>query len=215
MRLKTGKRHHYEFDARVPFLICGPGIIPSSHPAWLTGNVDFAPTILELAGWRSAASPRVWEPPSQMDGTSFARKLMGSAAVVPPPAVPARAERSEFILEFTGLTKWPKGEGPDGACPASGCHSLNDCPNNTYRALRIVTPSNESWSSGLGSNLLYTEFTTTSDWFYKNVFFRSLFDLDADPYQLKNVLPSVPTAAATKLAQRMAQVWGCVGKACP
>lgn len=45
MRLGYGKRHHYEFDARVPFLIRGPGITPGSQPQWLVGNVDFAPTV--------------------------------------------------------------------------------------------------------------------------------------------------------------------------
>ena len=45
MRLGYGKRHHYEFDTRVPFLIRGPGITPGSQPQWLVGNVDFAPTV--------------------------------------------------------------------------------------------------------------------------------------------------------------------------
>ena len=53
---------------------------------------------------------------------------------------------------------------------------------NADRALRIKTPTNASWGAGLGSNLLYTEFTSVSDWFYKDIFFRSLFDLDADPF---------------------------------
>ena len=167
-----------------------------------------------------------------MDGRSFATKLMGSAvaASTATPTTPSspspsqalnnsssssRAERSEYLLEFTGLKQWPKHEGPTGACPASGCVRLNDCPNNTYRALRIRTPTNESWGAGLGSNLLYTEFTTASDWWYRDVFFRSLFDLDADPYQLQNVLPSVTAEAAAKLAARMTELWRCAGSSCP
>ena len=33
---QQGKEHHYEFDARVPFLIRGPGVVAGSTPRWLT-----------------------------------------------------------------------------------------------------------------------------------------------------------------------------------
>ena len=134
MRLGYGKNHHYEFDARVPFLIRGPGIVAGSTPRWLTGNVDIAPTFLELAGWRSAKGERA---PPQMDGRSFAPLIMGTraVAVAAPPwpsssttnssrgdvsllARPAVVNRSEFLVEFTGLLAWPKSYGPDGSCGA-------------------------------------------------------------------------------------------------
>ena len=58
MRLGFGKSHHHEFDARVPFLARGPGVPANSTPSFLTGNVDLAPTLLELAGVKKEASLR-------------------------------------------------------------------------------------------------------------------------------------------------------------
>ena len=50
-RMKPGKAHPYEEDIRVPFIIRGPGISMGDKVAdFLTGNIDFAPTIAELAG---------------------------------------------------------------------------------------------------------------------------------------------------------------------
>jgi hypothetical protein len=73
--------------------------------------------------------PKEWSPPVQMDGRSFASKLMGTASKLMGTTTSPRSERSEFILEFTGLKSWPSGEA-NGVCPSSGCRRLNDCPNN-------------------------------------------------------------------------------------
>jgi arylsulfatase A-like enzyme len=162
-RLGYGKEHHFEFDARVPFLIRGPGIAPGTTPRILAGNVDMAPTFLALAGWRSASGETA---PPQMDGRSFAPLLMANAAtavsdydtaIATPRADTGTAtrtdanasagaavaasnnDRSEFLIEFTGLTAWPHGYGANGSCKADGCKRINDCPNNTYRALRVVS----------------------------------------------------------------------------
>eukprot|EP01043_Picozoa_sp_COSAG02_P062639 COSAG02_NODE_8691_length_2478_cov_2.289617_3_plen_254_part_00 len=234
MRLQAGKRHHYEFDARVPFLVRGPGILPGSEPRSLVGNVDIAPTFLALAGWRSAAGETM---PPQMDGRSFATELIGDAAALPQSwsrtqSVRSMTEyarkqqlerprRAEYLLEFTGMTGWPKGEGPDGACIAGGCHRLNDCPNNTYRGLRVVTPDNRSYGSyidsslpGLGKNILFTEFTSAEDWHYHSPNFHSYYDLDADPYQLTNLVDKLSPRTMAKLVARLQELWKCSGVEC-
>ena len=71
--------------------------------------------------------------------------------------------RAEYLLEFAALTNWPNAEAPVGHCPGGKCARLNDCPNNTYRGLRIVT-SEDYMGLGLGGNLLFTEFTSADDW---------------------------------------------------
>eukprot|EP01046_Picozoa_sp_COSAG06_P011558 COSAG06_NODE_662_length_13299_cov_6.298182_6_plen_116_part_00 len=94
--------------------------------------------------------------PPQMDGHSFAAPLMGKAAAVASTAAATvtnvsraaavavglqggRPNRSEYLLEFTGMKDWPKTDGPNGECPPGGsCARLNDCLNNTYRALRCA-----------------------------------------------------------------------------
>ena len=62
-RQRNGKDLPYEEDIRVPFLVRGPGI-PAGQVIneFLVGNVDFAPTIAELAGV---------VPPNYVDGRSL------------------------------------------------------------------------------------------------------------------------------------------------
>ena len=49
-RLTGGKFLAYEPSTHLPFLIRGPGIRPGTETNELTGNIDIAPTVLELAG---------------------------------------------------------------------------------------------------------------------------------------------------------------------
>ena len=49
-RLIGGKFLAYEPSTHLPFLIRGPGIKPNTQTGELSGNIDIAPTILELAG---------------------------------------------------------------------------------------------------------------------------------------------------------------------
>ena len=61
-RLPAGKNTPYEEDILVPFLVSGPGIRSGIHIKELTGNIDIAPTIAELAGASA---------PSFVDGRSL------------------------------------------------------------------------------------------------------------------------------------------------
>ncbi len=84
-RLRNGKGSPYEEDILVPFIVRGPGIqAGSTLDGYLTGTVDFAPTIAELAGVI---------PPAYVDGRSFASLLTG--------AQPS-AWRDGYLLEFYG-----------------------------------------------------------------------------------------------------------------
>ena len=86
-RLRGGKSSPYEEDIHVPFIIRGPGIeAGATLKGYITGNVDFAPTIAELAGVI---------PPDYVDGRSM-MKLLG----VEKPAV--SDWRSAYLLEFYG-----------------------------------------------------------------------------------------------------------------
>lgn len=61
-RIPSGKGTAYEEDIRVPLLLRGPGIQPGMRISPMTANIDFAPTIAELAGVRA---------PDFVDGRSF------------------------------------------------------------------------------------------------------------------------------------------------
>ena len=67
-RLPTGKVHHYEEASRVPLIVRGPGFPAGSNRVQPVGNIDLAPTIVDLAG---ASAGRL------MDGRSLA-PLAGS-----------------------------------------------------------------------------------------------------------------------------------------
>jgi N-acetylglucosamine-6-sulfatase len=86
-RLMAGKGTAYEEDIHVPFIIRGPGIAPGSAVSkYITGNVDFAPTIAELAGVI---------PPPYVDGRSMV-PLFGAT-------IPTLDEwRSAYLIESYG-----------------------------------------------------------------------------------------------------------------
>lgn len=86
-RMKPGKAHPYEEDIRVPFIVRGPGIPAGvSVDDFLTANIDFPPTIAELAGVI---------PPAYVDG----RSLLPLLKHTPPPA---DEWRQAVQIEFFG-----------------------------------------------------------------------------------------------------------------
>jgi len=98
-RLDHGKGDAYEESIRVPLVVRGPGV-PAGVRDQLVLNIDYAPTLMELAG--SVAPPGV-------DGRSFAALLHGRT--------PPKAKwRSDFLVEH-----WTANEG--GIPPYSALRS--------------------------------------------------------------------------------------------
>ncbi len=73
-RIKAGKNRPYEEAIRVPLYMRGPGIAPGSVVGGPVGNIDLAPTILELTG---AGMPSGLARP--VDGISLAPELTAGA----------------------------------------------------------------------------------------------------------------------------------------
>jgi len=63
-RLLTTKVHAYEESTRIPLIISGPGVSEGSHAGEANSNVDWAATILDLAGARP-------DPGFELDGMSL------------------------------------------------------------------------------------------------------------------------------------------------
>lgn len=94
-RLPAGKTTAYEEDVRVPLIVRGPGIAAGQvEDRWLTGVVDLAPTVAELAGARV---------PDYVEGRSLVPILRGSE--------PSAAEwRQAFLLEgYAGGSRSQRG----------------------------------------------------------------------------------------------------------
>ena len=89
LRLGFGKSHFYEFDSRVPFLVRGPGIAAGSTIAAPSGNVDLAPTFIELAGGAV---------PPTMDGKSMVPILQKRCERLSFPFLPLSISRDRFRL---------------------------------------------------------------------------------------------------------------------
>jgi arylsulfatase A-like enzyme len=71
-RLIAGKQTAWDHDVRVPLVVVGPGVPPSSTTSALAANVDLRPTFQELAGARIG---------SHVEG----RSLVGFLRGTPPP----------------------------------------------------------------------------------------------------------------------------------
>ena len=82
-RLRFGKRSPYEEDIKVPLIVRGPSVPAGQTRGHLTGNVDLAPTFVEIAGATA---------PDFVDGRSFLTLLKES-----PPA--EQNWRQAFLVE--------------------------------------------------------------------------------------------------------------------
>ncbi|MDO9104780.1 MAG: sulfatase [Methylovulum sp.] len=69
-QFNSGKNTAFEEDIKVPLVVRGPGVPVGASVNAITANVDFAPTLAEIAGVT---------PPSFVDGRSLGAFLAGSA----------------------------------------------------------------------------------------------------------------------------------------
>jgi arylsulfatase A-like enzyme len=187
-RLPEGKEHCYEFDIRVPFAVRGPGVPKNKSLPILTSNVDLGPTFIELAGGTV---------PPQMDGQSFAHYLTNPSMWLDENKDKTNQDtwnRQALIIEYYTVANWT-------ADYVMGKSVINDCPNNTWRALRFV-------SEDFG-NLLYVEYTNIEDWWFQAVNFYELYDIDNDPFQLTNIYYTTPLKLQQHLHDLLVEQYAC------
>ena len=155
----------------------------------LVGNVDLAPTFLAIAGV---------SPTAPMDGKSMLPLLTRGCA---PRAADGPRDtgvwRSEFPIEYFPVSDWPRSMPPK--------KRLDDSPNNSFRALRIVNTTH---------SMLFSEHTQLSDWEFEAPYLHQLFDLRDDPAQMTNLFDKIPGAEQARLRRRLESVWQCEGSTC-
>jgi N-acetylglucosamine-6-sulfatase len=83
-RIRYDKKQPYEVSNHVPMMVRGPGIVPGTVISDATSQVDFAPTVLAMAG---AASPA----PGRIDGVDLLPLLTGTGTL----------NRSAILIEAT------------------------------------------------------------------------------------------------------------------
>lgn len=131
--LAQERRLAYEASIRIPLVIRYPGLVKGgSRPGFLVGNVDIAPTMMDIAGVRV---------PRGMDGKSMIDTLKD----------PATPLRDALLIEYFSDTEFPRLQG-------LGYQAIR---TNRYKYIR------------------YRELRGADE----------LYDLNADPYELDNLLP--------------------------
>lgn len=193
-RLPQGKWNVYDTNLRIPFVVRGPGIKADSTFDYIGSNVDVMPTILGLAGV---------DTPNSMDGQSLAHLLVSDFKAAPDPTLAflARSQRqgqpewrTSLLIEYYGLGNVVRYE------------HLEDTPNNTYRALRVIDGQR---------NLKFAEFTSWDNWNFElpaDEF--ELFDLHSDPWEMKNLWSKADPSLKKSLQDELEKLYRCQGAGC-
>lgn len=188
-RLRPGKETAYEEDIHVPFVVRGPGIPAGERIDDLTSAVDVAPTIAELAG---AAVPDF------VDGASIVNRLLGG------PAEPGAGR--DILIEHLGRTDPAVGErrpfDPDATAPVPE-DAPADATTTQDRVRAYGSPP--SYAAIRTERYLYVEYETGE---------RQLYDLNTDPFQLRNLAATAPEALRRDLADRLARLRTCAAATC-
>eukprot|EP00912_Choanoflagellata_sp_UC4_P001987 UC4_evm1s1277 len=196
-RVMNGKHQMYEHTIRVPFAITGPSIPVGVEVSQVMAMVDIAPTLLELGGAKEADF-------NDMDGRSFAPVLLAREDGV---------DRTAMMVEFYSLSSNRPDEqacrpAPYNVTPCLDMRvSHSDIGNNTFIGLRIVNETHD---------LTYAEYVDVRDFYFEHVYWKELYDVKKDPFQMKNLyyLPETSDAIKEDLHYRLRKEFGCSGSNC-
>ncbi|KAG9593354.1 Arylsulphatase, partial [Aureobasidium melanogenum] len=156
-RMQPGKECGYDTDIHIPLVVRGPGIAAGATKDIVTSHTDMAPTLLSLAG------------ASRNDFDGLAIPLLNDNT----------SPRGEHVnVEFWGIGL------PEGKFGIAEPHGGLSYPNNTYKALRLVSAN---------YSLYYSVWCTGEHEFY---------DLHSDPSQMHNFFADPKLAKDYSLAGR-------------
>ncbi|ETN40584.1 uncharacterized protein HMPREF1541_04861 [Cyphellophora europaea CBS 101466] len=127
-RLQPGKQCAFEEDINIPFVVRGPRVPKGLRSGVVSSHVDFAPTILDLAGVEAREE---WK----LDGRAIPLTESDLEA-----AESGMGKKGKGWKEHVNVESW-------GIIMSEGKYGAVLYPNHTYKALRVV---------GEGYSLLYT-----------------------------------------------------------
>ena len=196
-RLLGGKFLAYEPSTHLPFLIRGPHIKPGSESGEIVGNIDVAPTILELAGV---------EPDKSVDGRSMKpffedpelrtlrpylfESFVETDDVNEAGAIAEPGDQSRFTRQQGAVAR----RSGAAARPGGGAGASLLAPPKDYEGIRLGPYKYIAWPDGE----------------------KELYDLETDPYELNNLvrIPNyfpVRNFLHRELTERLED---CVGRGC-
>ena len=214
-RLPCEKSFIYDTDIRVPFFVRGPGVKAGSISEAIIGNVDIMPTLLDLSGIDGGDELN--------DGKSFGKQLKGENV---------ENWREYILIEYMAHanqyfniceTWWSKpgdfhGQNLRPEPFADGQIIFVDWGNgegneynpgsNTWREIRIINET-DNWSYSEYIDFNWTE--TAKD----NPNLRVLYDVNKDPYQMKNIINEVSKDIQQELHDMLMTYGKCSRQSCP
>jgi arylsulfatase A-like enzyme len=195
-RLIGGKFLAYEPSTHLPFLIRGPHIKPGSESGELVGNIDIAPTVLELAGVK---------PDKSLDGRSMVPFFEDPELRTLRPYLFESFVETDDVDEAGAIAEpgdqsgaTARSRGPASAIPElqqrRGASASILAPPKDYEGIRLGPYKYIAWPDGE----------------------KELYDLETDPYELNNLvrIPNyfpVRNFLHHELTERLES---CVGRVC-
>jgi N-acetylglucosamine-6-sulfatase len=196
-RLLGGKFLAYEPSTHLPFLIRGPHIKPGSESGEIVGNIDIAPTILELAGVKpdKSVDGRSMKPFFEDPDLRTLRPYLFEsfvetddvleAGAIAEPGDQSRASRQQSLAARSSKT---------AARPGGEAGASLLAPPKDYEGIRLGPYKYIAWPDGE----------------------KELYDLETDPYELNNLvrIPNyfpVRNFLHRELTERLED---CVGRGC-
>ncbi|MCC7117968.1 MAG: sulfatase [Anaerolineales bacterium] len=186
-RLPSGKGTSYEEDIRVPLMVRGPNIPAASQVTQMTANIDFAPTIAEIAHIPTA---------DFIDGRSFLPLLN-------PATNAATAWRNSLLIEI-GYSELAATQEQNLALVSSAPPEPDpEYPDYIYDPPRQITGGTSR--AIRGEDFIYIEFDNGELEFY---------DLVKDPYQLENIASQLAPEILAQLHGRLQALKYCTKDDC-
>lgn len=189
-RLIGGKFLAYEPSTHLPFLIRGPHIRPGSESNEVVGNIDIAPTILDLAGVK---------PDKSVDGRSMVPFLQDpELTTLRPYLFESFVETSD--VEEAGAIAEPGDQSDQSSAKAArarrsaGATASILAPPKDYEGLRLGPYKYIAWPDGE----------------------KELYDLEKDPYELNNIvrIPNYFPVRNFLHRELLNRLEDCVGRTC-
>jgi N-acetylglucosamine-6-sulfatase len=160
-RLLGGKFLAYEPATHLPFLIRGPGVKRNAKSGELVGNIDIAPTILELAGATADKS---------IDGRSMVPFFRDPSLRTRRPLLFESFVETSDVEQQGGAETPPAYEPPAGgtdrAGTAGGASASILAPPKDYEGIRLGPYKYIAWPDGE----------------------KELYNINKDPYELNNLV---------------------------
>jgi N-acetylglucosamine-6-sulfatase len=185
-RLIGGKFLAYEPSTHLPFLIRGPHIRAGTESNELAGNIDIAPTVLELAGVEADKS---------LDGRSMTPFLHDPELTTLRPYLFESFVESSDVVEAGAIAEPGDQSSPTTARARRGAGAVASilAPPKDYEGIRLGPYKYIAWPDGE----------------------KELYDLEKDPNELNNIV-RVPNYFPIRnyLHRELRDLEDCVGRGC-